>query len=211
MPKSTVCSRRKPSAKREAILDAAGEVFLEQGYAAASMDNVAARAGVSKATIYAHFTSKDDLFRAMVRRRCEQGEVFAPPSRPADARATLTALGRRLMDLLLSPEGLAMYRVVMAESARQPDLARAFYESGPAAGKEQIAAIIADLARRGEMAVADPWVAADLFVGMLRTDLFMRALLGLPQPEGRSLDGHVATAVETLMRAHTPPEKEDRP
>ncbi len=191
----------RPSAKREAVLDAAQTAFLEVGYAAASMDSVAAGAGVSKATVYAHFDSKDQLFAAVIRRRCEKSEAFALTDRTLDARATLTGIGRRLMDLLLSPEALAMYRVVIAEAVRQPELAQAFYESGPGAGKTQIAAIMADLIRRGELAPTDPWQAADQFVGMLRTDYFMRTLLGLAQPEGRGVDEVIDAAVETMMRA----------
>ncbi|TAN55835.1 MAG: TetR/AcrR family transcriptional regulator, partial [Magnetospirillum sp.] len=164
-------------------------------------DGVSGRAGVSKATIYAHFDSKDQLFAAVIRRRCERSAAFAPLDGKTDARSTLLLVGRRLLDLLLQPDTLAMYRVVVAEAVRQPDLARAFYESGPGAGKAQIAAVIADLHQRGELTVADPWQAADLFTGLLRTDLFMRTLLGLPQPEGRTIDMAVDAAVETMVRA----------
>ncbi|MFD2233702.1 TetR/AcrR family transcriptional regulator [Phaeospirillum tilakii] len=202
MPVSTRCARS--AAKRDAILDAACAVFLEQGYAAASMDAVAARAGVSKATIYAHFTDKDDLFGAVIRARCERNRTFAPVGPALDARATLTMVGRRLLELLLQPDTLAVYRLVTAEAPRQPELARAFYESGPGTGKAEIARMLVDLGRRGLLAVEDPWRMADLFTGMLRADLFMRTLLGLPQPEGSSIDQAVAAAVDTMLRAFAP-------
>jgi len=195
---------RKPSAKRDAILEAARIVFLDQGYASASMDSVAAEAGVSKATIYAHFTSKDELFGAMIRSRCERNATFAVVDSALNARQTLTVMGRRLLELLLQPQTLAVYRLVMSESERHPDLAKAFYDSGPGTGKALIAQVIDDLARRKELEVADSWIAADLFVGMLRTDLFMRSILGLPQPEGRTLDTAVADAVDTMLRAFGP-------
>ena len=203
MSKPHICLKPpgpKPSAKREAILDAAQRTFLEVGYAATSMDGVSSRAAVSKATIYAHFESKDQLFAAVIRRRCERSAAFAPVEDKGDARSTLRLVGRRLLDLLLQTDSLAMFRVVVAESARQPELARAFYESGPGAGKAQIAAVIADLTARGELAVAEPWQAADLFTGMLRTDLFMRTLLGLPQPEGRTVEAAVEAAVEAMIK-----------
>lgn len=202
MSDSSRCHR--PSAKREAILDAAGSVFLEVGYAAASMDTVANRAGVSKATIYAHFTDKDDLFRAVIRMRCERNMTFAAVDNTMDARATLTIIGQRLLGLLLQPETLAMFRLVTAEAHRQPDLARAFYESGPGTGKGQIAQVFVDLGQRGLLSVDDAWQMADLFIGMLRTDLFMRTLLGLPQPEGRTVDKAISAAVETMLRAFAP-------
>ena len=192
----------KPSVKREAILDAAREVFLEQGYASASMDTVASRAGVSKATIYAHFDSKDELFGAMIQRRCELNATFDPIDSNLSAAATLTMIGQRLLSMLLQPDTLAVYRVVVSEAARHPDLARAFYESGPGKGKTQIAAMLSELDRRGELTIPDAWTAADQFVGLLRTDLFMRSLLGLPQQEGRTVAGAIAGAVEIMLRAY---------
>ena len=191
----------KPSAKREVILDAARVVFLEVGYAAASMDSVAARAGVSKATSYAHFSSKDQLFAAMIRRRCDRNSTFAPVDPALDARATLSVVGQRVLDLLLLPDTLAMFRVVVAESARQPDLAQAFYASGPGAGRAEIAQVIADLTARGAIRADDPARLADLFIGMLRTDLFMRTLLGLAQPTEAERAEAVAAAVDTLLAA----------
>jgi TetR/AcrR family transcriptional repressor of mexJK operon len=191
----------RSSAKHEAILDAARSVFLEMGYAAASMDAVAARAGASKATIYAHFRGKDVLFAAVISRRCEEIFILDAPEESEDARATLTAIAQRLMGVLLSPDALGIFRVVVAESPRQPDLVRAFYEAGPAAGKAAIAAMLAELDRKGKLVIPDPIVAADLFVGMLRSDVFMRALLGLPPAPPRTPEATIASAVETMMRA----------
>jgi len=202
MSESIRCPR--PSAKRDAILDSACGVFLEVGYAAASMDNVANRAGVSKATIYAYFNGKEDLFGAVIRMRCDRNMTFANVDDTLDARATLTIIGQRLLSLLLQPDTLAMFRLVTAEAHRQPDLARAFYESGPGTGKNQIAQVFVDLGRRGLLSVDDAWQMADLFIGMLRTDLFMRTLLGLPQPEGCTVDKAISAAVETMLRAFAP-------
>jgi TetR/AcrR family transcriptional repressor of mexJK operon len=198
-----LCPPPKPSRKREAILDAARSCFLEQGYAAASMDMVAARAAVSKATIYAHFAGKDDLFAAVIHRRCER-ELYSPEAWPdsGDARAVLGGIGLAIMNLLLSPDALGLYRVVAAEAARQPDLARAFWEAGPGRRKSRLSAVFEELTRRGEMNVPDCWAAADQFVGMLRSEMFQRALFGLPLPEGRGGDSTVAAAVETMLRAY---------
>ena len=197
------CTRPKPSRKRDAILEAARACFLEQGYAAASMDMVAARAGVSKATIYAHFSGKDDLFAEVIHSRCER-EFYGPDSPPetGDARTVLTGAGLSVMRLLLAPESLGIYRVVVAEAARQPDLARAFWEAGPARGKARLSAVFENLNRRGELAVPDCWVAADQFAAMLRAEVFHRSLLGLPPPDGHTIETTVAAAVETMLRAY---------
>jgi TetR/AcrR family transcriptional repressor of mexJK operon len=191
----------KPSAKREAILDAAQAAFLDVGFAATSMDGVAAGAGVSKATIYAHFESKEQLFSAVMRRRCDSSFVFQEPDESADARTSLTLIGQRLLGLLMSPDALALYRVVVAEAFRAPDLARAFFETGPVRGKALIAASIQRLQGRGELSgKADPVILTDQFLGMLRAETYHRALLGLPP--GRSVEDTIAKAVETVMAAY---------
>jgi TetR/AcrR family transcriptional repressor of mexJK operon len=199
-PKPT-CSPR-PSPKREAILDAAQAVFLDMGYAAASMDGIAARAGVSKATIYAHFEGKDDLFGAIIRRRCEANLGYAslPEFSEGDARTALTALAKHLTTLLAIPETLGMYRVVVAEASRQPELARAFYEAGPTHGRTKIAQVFEDLDRKGELKVPDSWAAADMFVGLLRGDAFQRLLLGLPEDPRRTAEATIRTTVDAMLK-----------
>jgi TetR/AcrR family transcriptional repressor of mexJK operon len=194
-------TRSKPSAKREAILDAAQRLFLDEGYAATSMDSVAARAGVSKATIYAHFEGKDQLFAAIMHRRCEASFVFAAPDESQGVAHTLTTYAERLLTLLMTPDALALYRVVVAESARTPELAQAFYETGPARGKAAISASIARFQAQGQLAKdVDPMVVADQFIGMLRAETYHRALLCLPP--GRTQEETIKAAVQTLIRAY---------
>lgn len=194
---------RRSSGKRAAILDAARHCFLDMGFAGTSMDVVAGRAGVSKATIYAHFAGKDDLFGAIIRHRCEQvSAARLMEGKGKNVREALTGMARQLMQTLLAPEALGMYRVVAAEAARQPELARAYFEAGPVQGKANLAAALSALAERGDLRIDDPWRAADLFVGMLRGgEYFNRALLGLPQLDGRTLDGAIDGAVDTFLRA----------
>lgn len=193
------------SGKRAAVLAAAQAVFLEQGYSAASMDAVAARAGVSKATIYAYFPGKSTLFGAVVAARCEQ--AFAgldlTSIEAMDAPAALALISRRILELLLSPESLAMYKVVTGESARMPEMAEAFYAAGPAAAKRAIVGALADLDRRRALRVDDPEIASELFVGMLKGDLHLRHLLGLPDG-GREREQVVEAVVRVMMRAYAP-------
>ena len=194
----------RPSRKREAVLDAAQTCFLDLGYAATSMDLVASRAGVSKATIYAHFAGKDDLFAAVINRRCDRDPLIPDSWPDGDARTVLTMVGTRLMAFLMAPETLATYRVVVAEAARHPDLARAFWEVGPGQGKTRLAAMFAELTRRGALSVPDPWVAADQFAAMMRAEIFNRELLGLPLPQGRDAVTTVMAAVDVMVRAYGP-------
>lgn len=195
--------RQHLSRKRNAVLDAAQASFLELGYALTRMDLVAERAGVSKATIYAHFDSKEDLFIAVIHRRCGD-DLWSPDSWPleSDARATLMATGARLLALMTSPETLAMYRILVAEAVRHPDLARSFWEGGPGQGKARLIAILDELARRGQLVLPDPWIVADQFAGMLRAEVFHRLLLGLPSPKGRSPESTVAAAVDAILKTY---------
>src|SRR5438046_3560542 len=106
-----------PGSKAENILAAAKRTFLAAGFGAVSMDTIAREAGVSKATVYAHFAGKEELFGAMVGRVCERHfETFsARELDPTDVRTSLTTLGRRFLDLVLSPDAIAVHRIIVAE------------------------------------------------------------------------------------------------
>ena len=193
--------------KRQAIIEGAVACFMEQGYAATSMDNVAARAAVSKATIYAHFSSKEDLFSAVIMGRCESqfsdGEQW--PNEQMGARETLTQVAQMLLTFLLSFETLAIHRVVVAEAIRQPELATAFWKAGPGRVVPRIAEVFASLDRRKLLNVPDPTVAALSFGSQLKSELFFCRLLGLPEgTESMSFESTVATTVNTVMKAYAP-------
>lgn len=198
------CSARS-SAKRSAILDAAQACFLELGYSNTSMDMVATRAAVSKATIYAHFASKDELFGAIIHRRCDSlacalDSVGVTEMR--DARSTLIAVARQLLDMLLDERVLGIYRMVVAESARHPDLARVYFEAGPLRGKQRLVEVLDMLVQQGLMEIPNIWLAMDQFIGMLRGEHFNRALLGLPPNPRADRDRTIAGAVDMIMCAY---------
>lgn len=194
------------SPKRRQVLDAARELFLARGYGAVSMDAVAQRAGVSKATLYAHFLSKDDLFATMMG-ECSVVDMISErllASPPVDLRAALTAIGQMVLSFLLQEQTIAMFRIAIAESGRFPQLGRAFYAQGPLRGIERLRRWIAQQQAAGHVrADADPEVAAQQFADLLRGPLFMRATLALPSPPTEAeVDRAVAAAVETWLRAY---------
>jgi len=112
------CSAAKSvPAKKLAVLKAALRLFLEQGFGATSMDAIAREAGVSKATLYAHVKSKEELFAAITATCAEQLlAAHTAFEHESDIRAALLRFGREHVALLLSPEGAAMYRIVIAEA-----------------------------------------------------------------------------------------------
>lgn len=205
-----IASPAEASPKRSAILAAGARLFMGVGYASVSMDAIAKEAGVSKATVYAHFASKESLFGAIVGERCTaiaaQAEEIA--SHAASADGALREMGRLWMRFLLQPESVAIHRTVIAECARFPDLARAFYEAGPGSGHAWLSRRIQEEQRHGRLRPdADPAVAADHMMGLMRGELYLRTVLGGPVPGEAAIGAVVDRAVEVFLRAYrVPPE-----
>ncbi len=196
-----------PTPKQRDIAEAATRLFMAQGYAAVSMDAIARAAGVSKATLYAYFASKDRLFASLIGTACTRtGTTSLEFSEDeVDLRGALTQLGDRMLRFMLEPQSLAIYRVVMAEAARFPELGRAFYDRGAGASRRRLAAWLEQQMQAGRLLARDPGLAAEQFVGLLRTHLHMRALLGIdPPPSDAEIETTVAAAVETFLRAYAP-------
>lgn len=207
MSASTELRHDAESPKRQAILAAAGDLFMHQGYGATSMDAVARAAGVSKATLYAYFASKDVLFATIINEACREdmaAGAFLPGDAP-DIEAGLTALAGRMLRFLLQERVLAIHRVVVSESVRFPELGSAFYDNGPGLFRQMFGDWLARQQAAGRLSVPDPAMAADQFVGLLKTGLHGRAALGLgPPPTEAAIDATVAAAVATFLAAFAP-------
>jgi TetR/AcrR family transcriptional repressor of mexJK operon len=159
--------------KRRAIVAAATALFLRDGYRGTSMDQVAADAAVSKQTVYKQFADKEQLFRDIVlgvtansaaiiadlTSVLRRGDVTSR----AELEAVLTELARRQIDGVLQPHVLALRRLVIAEAERFPDLARAYFDCGPARAIDVVAEALRDYAGRGLLVAADPGLAAAHF------------------------------------------------
>jgi TetR/AcrR family transcriptional regulator, mexJK operon transcriptional repressor len=196
--------RTTSAPKHDAILDAAKRVFLRAGYSA-SMDLVAAEAGVSKQTVYNHFASKEGLFREIVDElSSELLEVLVEHNAArADPARTLETFARRFLTLLLMPPSLALHRMLVAEAPRFPDLAREIYIGGPARAAQELAAYLADETRKGTLAVEAPGLAAEQFFGALRGNLQVRALLNPGDMPGEAeIERALRHAVHGFLRAH---------
>lgn len=202
MAQAEKSKRPAQDARRAAILDAAAEVFFEQGYAAASIDAVIERIGGSKRNIYAMFGNKEGLFIALVRENAEQ--LFDPLAigGPAhkDLRETLTEFAIRLLNIFMSRRMAGVYRVVVSEAARLPDLAASFYRNGPDRGADWVADILRDASLRGEIHVEDPKLAAQRFLGILRGNLYMEVVLDLRKPlEADEIASTAVSAVDLFL------------
>jgi AcrR family transcriptional regulator len=188
-------------AQREVVLDAAFALLVERGYQGTTMGAVAERAGSSKETLYAWFTSKQGLFAALVRRQAEaanRAAAAALDARPgADPAETLTGLATNLLGLLLGERSVAINRAAMAE----PDgelaavlLAEGRHRTGPI-----VEAYLARLAAEGRIRVDDPAEAFQLLYGLVLRDLQIRVLLGEAPPRKAALAAQARTAVDRFL------------
>src|SRR5215469_8920303 len=121
------------------------------------MDAIAREAGVSKATVYAHFAGKEELFGAVIGRQCEHYLASFTSSEldPSDVRASLTVLGRRFLELILSPDGIALHRIISGEVTRFPMLGEIFWRAGPERQRIQIEAFLRSAAASGVLSFSD--------------------------------------------------------
>jgi len=197
-------TRMDRETRREAILDVAQEVFLEQGFAAASMSEIASRLGGSKATLYNYFKSKDELFGAFVERRCfwQSEAMFGPLRVEGDMAAELVRLGQAYLTHVLSETNLRMMRLIVAEAERWPEIGRIFYEAGPRRGAERLASAFRAWAAEGRLAITDPHAAALTFMGLCKDGWFTLRLCNAgPELTPTQIEAQAKSAVAIFLRA----------
>jgi TetR/AcrR family transcriptional regulator, mexJK operon transcriptional repressor len=151
--------------KRQAILTAALEVFLEHGFVGAGMDQVAAAAGVSKVTVYHHFADKQRLFVAVIKEAISDAEAGSRDlveglATSTDLTRDLSRFARRHVAVVTKPHLVRLRRLIVAESGRFPELARAWHAAGPERGHATLAEQISTLTERGLLQAPDPLLAA---------------------------------------------------
>lgn len=203
----TLALPRGRAAKPQQILDAARTLFLGDGFSATSMDAVARAANVSKATVYAHYTSKEELFAAMMNAECGRTwpELTGSELFDLDPVAKLREVAQRYVRFITSPYTVSLLRVVASEATRTPELARIFYENAPGLGRRRFAELLQAANGQGTLKIPDPLRAADHFFALLRSDMHIRCLIGMPAPREEELDAHAREVVEMFLRLYAPP------
>ncbi len=191
--------------KRAQILRGAASVFATDGYEGASMARIAVVAAVSKGTLYNYFPSKAALFTTFVQEQCRQNlaHVFDSADHEGEPAAVLRGIGQRMMTMMLSPPGQTIYRVMISEAAKFPELAETFFAAGPARALSFMAGWLAEETRRGRLAVSDPAFAAEQFFAMTQTVLILRRRLGmLTDPPPGAIDRTVDAAVTMFINTY---------
>ncbi|HEY9667887.1 MAG TPA: TetR/AcrR family transcriptional regulator [Coleofasciculaceae cyanobacterium] len=193
MKKTKSVDRELSAEKTNAILDGAMQEFLANGYAATSMDKVAAAAGVSKATVYSHFQDKQGLFTALVQRLACKKEIFSLENLQSVQGDPASFLKRFAIGMLENvaddPQVLTFLRIIIGESGRFPELARAFVQN---IEKPTLELLSQYFASHPELQLPDPEVAARMFVGTLVHFVILRDVLDsgdiVPMERDRLLD-----------------------
>ena len=204
-------STTKISPKVRLALDAARDLFVEGGFDEVSMDAIAAKAGVSKATLYAHFANKEALFLAMLARQAfEFSRRFDIPERFAggDPGVVLLRFARSFSEAFRKGDGVDLMRMFMAEMHRFPGAARAFHDNGPVQTRGQVAALLESINAAGALSIDDCELAADQLTSLIMGHVPVDHALGLPSPSTAESERRVRAAVRLFVRGYAPDARE---
>ncbi|WP_174299474.1 TetR/AcrR family transcriptional regulator [Caulobacter sp. S45] len=194
--------------RRQAILEVARQVFMEDGFAAASMSAIASRVGGSKGTLYNYFPSKHELFAAVIQNECDLKQVALFDGLEAsgdDVVAVLREVGRRYTQLVLGEQVVVLTRVVIAESTRFPELGRVLYEAGPKRGRVRMAAYVTGQMAAGRLRQGDPMRMVDQFCDMCMSVLYRQRLMNVvDEPDEQMVADNVEAAIEVILAAYGP-------
>jgi len=185
--------------KRAALMEAAVALFLADGYARTTLEAVARAAGVSSATLYKHFPTKAALFGAIMARMWTEGDAAAIPA-PGDPRAGLLRIGRDYAALLAEARTVALFRVIIAEAERFPELGRALYERGKRPYLDRLRVYLEAEIADGRLAIDDLALAKRQFLGMINDVVFWPRLLIVDLAvSAEETEAVVEGAVETFL------------
>ncbi len=212
MSETTVIDRAAATtddgAKRRQIVEGARKIFLDRGFDAASMGDIAKEAGVSKGTLYVYFKNKEELFAAIVQAECctHAEGTFVLDDADRDVERTLTHIGAAFVAFLCTPEKASSVRIVIAIAERMPEIGKAFYETGPANGIQRLAGYLRAQVAAGVLAIDDCEVAASQFLDACQSTLFKPVLFNFaPPPPPERVEYVIGIAVKAFLKAYRAP------
>lgn len=192
-PEKPTIGRPVDQGKTDLILQTARHAFFTEGFSQASIEAIAAAAGVSKVTIYNRFGTKEALFTAVVTRECDtmrEGLAHAVNA-SGDIRAQLTGFAENMARFLDREDITRMETHLAVEAQHNPELGKIFLDAGPRRLHQALAELLAAAAARGELVMDDPWQAAELFASMIK---------GLADMDRRFCQGHADNHARTQKR-----------
>lgn len=191
--------------RRACILEVAQQSFFENGYAATTMSEIAAKLGGSKGTLWSYFPSKEELFAAVLdeattefkRQLSEMLELHE------DVRSTLERLSLHFISRFTAPRSISLHRLVNGEGGRFPELGRIFYERGPKTIMAMIGAYFEQCMAEGALRDADASFAAKHFLGLLMVGSHQKLLLNvIDELSPQDLKAEAEAAVDAFLRAY---------
>ncbi len=187
------------------LLDAATQLFMEKGYDATSMTEIAARAHASKETFYRHYPTKDELFRAVVVRRAEivsDTLATALPTREPPEKA-LTVFGECVLQRMTSQDSIAFHRVLGMARERFPEVLQLYRTSGPFRVRDAVARYLKEQVGLGRLRRVNPEVAARQFFDLVAAEMIIKAnLSGEGSPSKAAIRQRVKEAVECFLHGY---------
>jgi AcrR family transcriptional regulator len=195
------------SDRRRHMVEVATDLFLEFGYDGATLDMLIERTKGSRRQIYDFFGNKEGLLRAIVTERCMclAQDVEAISLEGLAPRDMLRKIGFVAAKVILSPEGVKLFRLVVQESVRNPQLGRLMYENGVALSQEKLADYFKRETQAGRLRIEHPVEAASMFFAAIKGDLHFIALFwGHEQLTDEFLRARVERGVEVFLRGVLP-------
>jgi AcrR family transcriptional regulator len=201
--------QEQPSApagrKMDVVIRAAWQLFLDQGFSATSMDAVAKAAGVSKATLYAYFPSKEALFASLIVAECESLQRDLPlPKLSAGLSEALRDFARQYLHTFIHRKDVAFVRIIANESGRFPALARLFYESGPEATIRRLSQFLEEARAAKLLEFDDSMEAAKQFLSLVRGELPLLIVLGLSDFTEGKIEQEIEAGLNFFLKACQP-------
>lgn len=206
-PTPAVNPERELGPKAYTVLQAARSVFLKHGFAGATTDMIQREAGVSKSTVYAHFTNKETLFIEVVKAECQSSANTMRSIKfvPGQLKETLSLVASAYLKIVLSASGRALARMVIGEADRFPSLGSTFYEAGPRTCISMVEKLLSLAQAHGDIYLSDTSCedAARVFVGLVRSEPQLYYLTHpVTKPAQEQVDHWSALVTDTFMRAY---------
>jgi TetR/AcrR family transcriptional repressor of mexJK operon len=193
-------------AKDRAIIEVAMRLFLERGYQSVPTELIAKEAGVSKSTLYAHYSGKDKLFEEIVTRQTTEfcARIDIPTIYSGDPQKSLETVALKLVWLFQEKKSTAMRRLLISEIRQFPELARRFEKMGPGKLRQRMTNFMQLMQAAGDVEIDDFELASEQLISLLIGALNFSLDLGLPLPPADVIEHQVRKSVQLFLRGYSP-------
>ncbi|RDT53747.1 TetR/AcrR family transcriptional regulator [Escherichia coli] len=196
--------RVKSETKRQTILDVATKAFIELGFNNTSMSEIASRVGGSKSTLYNYFSSKEEIFSAVMETSAKReiADAFESLDFKQNIEITLNKFGRQYLASIMRGNILAIWRMAVSESERS-DIGQRFYTQGPQRGWKLVSDYLDKKIEEGVLRKSDSGVCAMHLKGLIEAELYLSVVLGVEAaPDSKKIEEVTARAVTVFLLAY---------